>query len=384
MNEPNELPGQKPSSPQGRPPVDMGGAFRAPSPPAGGSSMYPPPPPPRRRSMWVWIVVLLVAGGALLSLLVLVSLGAAVAISQSARQGGESVVEIPYADGDSAQRVVIVPIEGGIDDRTAIFIDDALRALGSEPPAAVVLRVNSPGGTVSASDRIYHLLREFRRTHEVPIVASFGSLAASGGYYVSCLSDHIVAEPTTLTGSIGVIASAVTVEKLLDKVGVKSETVTSTPATMKDVLNPMRSWQPERDIRFLTQLLDKAHARFVDRIVEGRGAKGLTAEALKSRQSDSGEPFVAEDAKDRNLVDDIGFIEDAIATAATLGGIPAGQSPRVTIIGRPVSLLSLLTEQAKSPSPGVNLRSLHGAQVREMMQDLATPSIEYRWAPATY
>src|SRR5690606_2688533 len=109
--------------------------------------------------------------------------------------------------------------------------------LRENKPKALILRIDSGGGTVGASDRIWNELARFRQETEIPIVASFGSIAASGGYYIAAGADHIIAEPTCITGSIGVMANVMTFDRLLDKVGVTPEVLVAQGSPEKDVAN---------------------------------------------------------------------------------------------------------------------------------------------------
>jgi protease-4 len=267
-------------------------------------------------------------------------------------------------------------VHGVIADEAAQFVRQAVRSLSHNKPAAIVLRVDSPGGSVSASDRIWNELKNFRKENSgVPIVASYGGVAASGGYYISCGADHIVAEPTTITGSIGVIAQGFTLERLLDKIGVTPEVQHSDRATMKDSLSPMRKWGPQ-DHELLADILNAAHARFVAVVAEGR--KGhLTLAQIEANNLDSGAPFTTAEAIKNNLIDQEGYLSDAIDKAAALANLPVGTA-QVTVIGHQPSLFAKLMS---SRQEGIDLRAVDSRQVRQMMDDLATPAVEYRWYP---
>src|SRR6266850_7073844 len=125
---------------------------------------------------------------------------------------------------------------------------------------AIVLRVNSPGGGVTASDQIYSEIVRFKQRQQIPVIAALGDLAASGGYYVACSADRIVAHPTTVTGSIGVILMNLNLEGLLGKIGVRNDTYKA--GEHKDLLSPFRRATPE-ERRIVQSILDSLHARFV-------------------------------------------------------------------------------------------------------------------------
>ena len=278
-----------------------------------------------------------------------------------------------YQAGDEAKRVVVLPIKGMIDEQSAGFVRRALDSLRNDPPEAVILRVSSGGGGVSAADRIWHYLHAFRESSEIPIVASFGTVAASGGYYVAAPADRIVAERTAITGSIGVIAQALTVKGLLDKLGIEPEVITSTESPEKDELNPMRSWT-EEDREKLRGVLDHAYERFVEVVVQGREQKMSEKEV---RAAATGEIFTAEAAKERDLVDEIGYLADAIEAAKKLAGLEEDATPQVTVLRPPRDLgwLGLLLGRARTT------RADTRGGWREWLEGLDTPRIQYRWAP---
>ncbi|HJQ85161.1 MAG TPA: signal peptide peptidase SppA [Candidatus Binatia bacterium] len=173
---------------------------------------------------------------------------------------------------------------------------------------AVVLRVDSPGGGVTASDEVYGELVRFKRKRNVPIVASLGDTAASGGYYVACAADRIVAHPTTLTGSIGVIMLNFNLEGLLGKIGVRNETYKA--GEHKDLLSPFRGATPE-ERKIVQSILESLHARFVGIVRESR--RGI--DPARIGQLTDGRIFDASQAVEAGLVDEIGDVHAAIETA---------------------------------------------------------------------
>ena len=280
--------------------------------------------------------------------------------------------ESTYMKGDRSQRIVILPVNGMIDASMSTFVHDCLATLYEQRPKAVILRINSGGGAVSAADRIWHELVAFQKQTEIPIVASFGSVAASGGYYIAAPTDFIVAEPTCITGSIGVIAQAFTVDQLLQKIGVQPELITATEAYKKDMLNPMREWT-DRDRIALRSILDHAYLRFVQVVDEGRDQ--LTFDAVK--QLATGEVFTADEAEENQLVDAQGYLDAAIVKAKELGGIDLQTTPQVTILAPPRSLGGLMGVLGRGALPNHN--AFEPRQVRDWLGELATPRLEYRW-----
>lgn len=363
---PSGIPDDPNTASQTRSPVDPSGVL---APPSYGPTYYPPPPPaaaPKRGGIITRVLTGLVGSLLVMSVVLNIYLGAWFASMMA------GPTEATYAEGDHDNRIVVLPIKGMIDSTTANFVHDALKALRENPPKAVVLRVDSGGGGVSASDRIWHEMVQFKEEVKVPIVASFGSIAASGGYYVAAPANYIFAEPTTITGSIGVIAQAMTVQELMKKIGVTPELIIATGSTKKDMLNPMRAWTDE-DREALRRILDNAYNRFVDVVAKGRTA--LTLDQIK--QLATGEVFTADQAVQNQLIDEQGFVDAAIEKAKDLAGIGADVAPWVTVISPPrsLSLLGALSTHR----PGVE--SINAGQIRRWANELTAPHIEYRWIP---
>lgn len=221
------------------------------------------------------------------------------------------------ASGDpSGEAVGVVEIEGAIADARET-IDQLRRFREDEDIKAIVVRIDSPGGAVGPSQEIY---REIRKTVAVKkVVASMGAVAASGGYYVACASDGIVANPGTITGSIGVIMGFTNFRELLDKIGLVPVVIKSGP--FKDTGSPTR---PMRDDEraLLQAITSDIHAQFVTAIVEGRNMDRGQVEAAAD-----GRILTGEDAMARGLVDRLGNFEDALAWAGELGGIEGDVVP---------------------------------------------------------
>ncbi len=356
-----------------RPPVDPAAAMVPPPPPPGYAlPPYPPPPPPRRGWMkrLATGLVSMLLGLFLLSVVMNIYFG----MFFASITGGPHEVTYTDGDGDHENRVVILPITGMIDGDTAGFVRKAMRSLAQDPPRAVVLRVNTGGGGMTASDQIWHELKTFiKKTEEkIPLVASFGTMAASGGYYVSMPTEHIFVEPTTLTGSIGVIANAFTFDELLDKIGVEPEIIVATEATQKDELNPMRPWT-DQDRRSLRFILDQAHERFVQIVDEGRADLSLE----EVRKVATGKVFTAQQALDYKLVDEEGYLDAAIDKAKELAGFAPSDDPMVTLL-QPAQQWGL-GPGLSSPVPGP--AAVTSQQVRRWVAELSIPRIEYRIAP---
>ena len=189
---------------------------------------------------------------------------------------------------------------------------------------AVVVRINSPGGTVTASDIMFRELETFRRTRGIPVVASMMDVAASGGYYIALAADTIVAHPTTVTGSIGVIMISLNAEGLMQKVGLATAAIKS--GERKDMGSPFRQLAPEERAIF-QGVIDDLYHQFVAKLVERRKIPQATATTLAD-----GRIYTAQQALSNNLIDSIGYIPDALAVARRAAGI---EEARVVVYKRP-------------------------------------------------
>jgi len=281
---------------------------------------YPPPPPPRRRSRLLSTVgiglVLLVLGGSLLLNLVFVVVGSMGADSdRRVRQRHFS------HKAQAPDKVAIITIEGLIHEGEGGFVKRQIDQVRHDQSVkAVVLRVNSPGGTVTGSDYLYHHLGQLVSERRIPMVVSMGGIAASGGYYVSMAvgprPETIFAEPATWTGSIGVIIPHYNAEELMTKVGIQQDSVVSHPLKgMGSVTRGMTG--EERDI--FQALVNESFGNFKEIVKRGRPRFKDNAAALDKLAT--GQVFTADQAVKNGLVDKIGFLEDAVDQAIKLAGL---------------------------------------------------------------
>ena len=229
------------------------------------------------------------------------------------------------------ERVAVVRIEGVIvDSRDAI---EELRKFRENPSVkAIVLRIDSPGGGVVASQEIYSEVLKTRTEGRVKVVTSMGNLAASGGYYIAAATDKIIANPGTLTGSIGVIMELANVRGLMEKVGVQSVVIKSWKH--KDLASPFRTMSAE-DRALLQGVLDDVHDQFIQAVAAGRAMK-----VDQVRDLADGRVFTGRQARTAKLVDELGDLQDAIKLAGKMGGI-AGE-PRVIEVRKRFSMRDLL------------------------------------------
>lgn len=223
----------------------------------------------------------------------------------------------PAEDYWTDEKIAVVPIEGTIGSRRSVAnLKEQLDAIAEDDEVkAVILRINSPGGGVTASDQMHQELLDFKRRTQLPMIAAMTDVAASGGYYVAVAADEIMAHPTTVTGSIGVIAEMVSLEGLFDMAGLQQRTFTSGPH--KDMGSPFRPMTDEERALF-QHIIDSHYERFLAVVDEGRS--GLDRDAVRTLAD--GRIYTAEQARDSGLIDSIGYLEDAVEWAREAAGIP--------------------------------------------------------------
>lgn len=209
-------------------------------------------------------------------------------------------------------KVALITVDGVILDSKEVI--EQLEKHRTNPTVkAIVLRINSPGGGVAPSQEIHEEILKTRQTDKKPIVASMGSVAASGGYYIASAADLIVANPGTITGSIGVILQIPNISGLMQKIGVKSVVVKS--GQHKDLASPTRE-MTEAERQILQGMLDDVHDQFIDVVATGRHIDRKKVEAIAD-----GRIFSGREAQSLGLVDQLGNLQDAIERAGALAGI---------------------------------------------------------------
>ncbi len=250
------------------------------------------------------------------------------------------------------KRVAVIRIEGVITDSRETI--EELRRFRDNPSIkAVVLRIDSPGGGVVPSQEIHTEVLKARKDGRLKVVASMGNLAASGGYYIAAATDKIVANPGTLTGSIGVIMELANVQGLLEKVGVQSVVIKS--GRYKDLASPFRAMSKE-DRALLQSVLDDVHDQFIQAVAAGRALKVEEVRPLAD-----GRIFTGRQARTAKLVDELGDLQDAIKLAARLVGIegePRVVEPRKRFSLRDLLENSFLGRVATVMPSGINLKYL--------------------------
>lgn len=241
-------------------------------------------------------------------------------------------------------KVAIIKVNGMILRET---VQPAIRELDvateDDSIKAVVLAVDTPGGTISGSDVLYKELLKFKEKTGKPVVVSMQGMATSGGYYISVPADKIYCEKSCMTGSVGVIFSSFSFEKLMNDWGVQPQIIKSGP--MKDAGALYRTMTDEEQA-YWQDMIDKMFAQFLNVITTNRGEK-VSEEQLRNLQ---GKVVLAEEAKEMGLIDEIGYESDAIEAAKSLAGL--GDKVRIVTFDRPLAgLLSLLQGKASTQSP---------------------------------
>ncbi len=269
-------------------------------------------------------------------------------------------------EGPSRTKIAMISVQGVIYGESASDFYRQLKVVREDKHVkAVIVRVNSPGGTISASDQIYKEITKFREEENIPVVAFMQGVAASGGYYTSVACDKIIAEPTTITGSIGVISFYLVVQELLeDKLGIMPVTIKS--GQKKDWPSSFRKPEPEEIQYMRDKVITPALERFIEVIAEGRKAS-LTIEEI--RKLADGGIFGAKEAKEEKLIDQVGYLDEAIELAKSLAGI--GKA-KVIQYRKPFSVADLFSYR----KPNLNLLKLNKATLYE----LGTPQILYLWS----
>jgi protease-4 len=264
--------------------------------------------------------------------------------------------EMAGLDMSSGEKVGVIEIAGVIAN-SRDTLEQLKRFREDEDIKAIVIRVDSPGGVVGPSQEIYREVLRTRSTKKV--IASMGAVAASGGYYVIAGADGIVANPGTITGSIGVIMEYTNFQELFQKIGLSPVVIKS--GKFKDAGSPVRKMTPEEE-RILKNFVDRLHQQFVSAIAEGRQMDLETVQKLAD-----GRIYTGADAKEIGLVDRIGNLEDAIEWAGQLAGIEGDIVP-VYPPAKKLSVMRLLTESL--------LGDLIGRVTHQEM------TAEYRYTPS--
>ena len=302
--------------------------------------------------------------------------------------GPEAELVETVVRGEDGPKILLIDIDGvigGSNEMSSFFGGDDFsmvarvqevldRARRDDDVRAILLRIDSPGGTATASEQIYTAIMRFRQERGIPVMAQFLGTAASGGYYIAMSADTIQAHPTTITGSIGVIFSSLSFAGLMEKIGVEDQTVTG--GIYKDAGSPFRRLSDvEREQ--LQLIVDDLHERFREIVALGR--PDLSPDQIRTLSE--GQIFSASQALSNGLVDQIGTIEDAANTLEERLGI---EQSRVISYHRPRQIRrNLYTRAAMVPSlsGGASEFSAEAWALKQLAQILARPGFHYLWWP---
>jgi len=229
--------------------------------------------------------------------------------------------------GSKGGKIGLIKVEGVIVSSRS-FIEQIKRVKDNDSLKALLIRIDSPGGAVTPSQEIYSEIKKFQEETKRKVVVSMANTAASGGYYIACPADRIMANPGTITGSIGVITILPNLKGLFEKVGYEEMVIKS--GKYKDIGSSSREMTKEEK-EILQNMVDDIHEQFIDAVSESR-----EIEKEKVKEIADGRIFTGRQAREINLIDDLGTLEDAIMLAAELAGIPG--KPKVVSLKKERSL----------------------------------------------
>ncbi|MFH1616124.1 MAG: signal peptide peptidase SppA [Planctomycetota bacterium] len=317
--------------------------------------------PRKKISIWKILGRIIFALSVLANIVLLFALFALAAVFLTGKAG--TLIEEVIQPGPSSAKIAVINVAGVLDDENADKIIKQIKASEKDGSVkALILRVNSPGGGIAASDRIYNEAVQYRRKMNRPVVAFMQQVAASGGYYVSVAADEIIAEPTAITGSIGVIAQMFVLKELLEnKLGIQP--VTMIVGDKKAWPNPFAPITEEQKKYLDERILTPAYNRFVGIVAERR--KMIDPNDIK-RLAD-GSIYNADSAVQEKLIDEIGYIADAVVKAKELAGI---KDARVIEYQKPFSMARLLGSETSSLF----------RFTRNSLNELNCPQVMYLWS----
>ena len=285
-------------------------------------------------------------------------------------------------EGHGKAKILLMDISGFLSDQGAAqplslgaapprvpllvrFREELKKASRDDQVRALVLKINTPGGTVTASDIMFRELELFKQETKIPVIAVMMDVAASGGYYVALGADTIIAHPTTVTGSIGVIMLSLNAEGLMQKIGVATSAIKS--GELKDMGSPFRTLRPEERAIFQS-VIDNLFDQFVAKVVERRRIPRETARTIAD-----GRIYTAEQALALKLIDRVGYMPEALEAARRAAGV---DEARVIVYQRPRQYRATYYAQAETA----------GQSIETSLAEMATlvgpgPRFLYLWWP---
>lgn len=262
----------------------------------------------------------------------------------------------------------IGPLFGDSENPVSLFSEKLDAAARDANVKAVVLRINSPGGTVQATEAMYNYLRRFRKQAGKPVIACITDVGASGGYYLACGSQRILCQPSSITGSIGVMIQTVNFEGTMKMLGIKVDAVTS--GELKAMGSPLKKLT-EQERQIFQDMVNEFYEQFVQVVAEGRS--GLDAD--KVRKLADGRVLTGRQAVQAGLVDQIGYLQDAVADAKKAAGI---SKAKVVMYHRPLGYRANVYSSAPDDAPAmqINLINLQLSQLALLRR----PGFLYLWS----
>lgn len=276
-------------------------------------------------------------------------------------------------------KVAIIDVEGELsnharanwfgsgDNPVSLFIEKLDRAGQDRTVKAVVLRINSPGGAVGATDIMYHALKRFKERTGKPVIACLLDVGASGGYYLACGADGIMAQPTCITGSIGVMMQTLSVAGTMDKIGVSAVSIKS--GELKDMASPLKPLQ-EKDREVLQEIVVDLYEQFLSVVDQAR--PNMNKDRLRALAD--GRVYTAEQAQEADLIDRVGYLEDALTWAKQEAAL---DSVKVVIYHRPIDYKPNLYS---SSAPPVEPKGFVNIALPRWLQ-AEGPQFLYLWQP---
>lgn len=339
-----------------------------------GSTPPPPPPghyeatlqPPKKSSAWKIFFGVILGLSILANIVLFVAL---IAVGVGSFMLADTVSDEYYKEkviqsGPAEHKIAIISIDGIIENSMEKKIEEQIKIAKKDCAVkGLIIRISSPGGAVSASDRLYYYIKRYKEQTGKPVIAFMDTLAASGGYYASVACDKIIAEPTVITGSIGVIMGHFVLQDLLEtKLGIKPVIVKSGPK--KDWPTTFEPVSDEQIAYLQDKLIKPTYERFVSIVAESR-KDVLTAEQVRALAD--GSIYSAQEALDNKLIDKIGYLPDAIDLAKSLTKL---HKARIIEYEKPFSFESIFG--ADSIIKQFNHSALY---------ELTTPQMMYLWQP---
>jgi len=286
-------------------------------------------------------------------------------------------------EGEGQVKILLLDISGTISEKreskglglsrkyslVAQIKEELQKAQGDRAIVGVIVKINSPGGTVTATDTIYHELMQFKKRTGVRTIACMTGLATSGGYYIASAADEIMAHPTAITGGIGVIAMKLNVDKFLSKIGIEEETIKS--GDKKDIWSPLRPSTPEEK-EIIQTIINTLHKRFVNVALAGR--KSLLRREEIEKLAD-GRIFTADQALEVKLIDRVGYLDDAVEEMKESLGI--AEAKLITYYRPGGYKATIYSGSPVAPHREINLIAING----DGLAPLSGVQFMYLWRP---